>query len=60
MAFVTLGLGTTAGPASAAVFSIDEFTVTENGQTYWRDTVSDGAPPVNQTLQNPTVVDVNL
>ncbi|MBW8371686.1 MAG: PEP-CTERM sorting domain-containing protein [Thiobacillus sp.] len=52
-----MGLCAAAGTANATVFHIDEFTVTENGQTYWQDTFSDGAPPVDQVS---AVVDVNL
>lgn len=52
-----MGLCTLAGTASATFFYIDEFTVTENGQTYWQDTFSDEVPPANQTT---AVVDVNL
>lgn len=37
-----------AGSANASVFYIDQFTVTENGQTYWNDTFSDGAPPMDR------------
>jgi len=34
--FTAMALCAAAGTASATVFYIDEFTVTENGQTYWR------------------------
>ena len=51
-----------AGPAKATVFYIDEFTVTENGQTYWRDTFSDGVAPIDRDSAggDPAVVDTNL
>lgn len=49
-----------AGSANASVFYIDQFTVTENGQTYWNDTFSDGAPPMDRDIQNPAPVDTNL
>jgi len=55
-----LGFYAAAGTASATVFYIDDFSVTENGQTYWQDTFSDGAPPADRSVQNPAVVDVNL
>jgi hypothetical protein len=58
--FAAMGLCAAAGTASATVFYIDEFTVTENGQTYWQDTFSNGAPPANRTAEDPAVVDVNL
>lgn len=52
-----MGLCAAAGSASATVFYIDEFAVTENGSTYWQDTFSNGAPPADQVAPN---VDVNL
>lgn len=42
-----LGICVAAGTAGATVFQIDEFTVTENGQTYWMDSFGDGAPPAD-------------
>lgn len=54
--FTALGLFIAVGSANATIFYIDDFKVTENGQTYWQDTFSDGAPPANQTAPN---VDVN-
>jgi len=58
--FTAMGFCAAAGSASATVFYIDEFTVTENGSTYWQDTFSNGTPPLNRTVQDPAVVDVNL
>ena len=55
--FTAMGLLVAGGAANATVFYIDEFTVTENGQTYWQDTFSDGTPPADQVAAN---VDVNL
>lgn len=55
--FTAMGLFVAVGSANATVFYIDEFTVTENGQTYWQDTFSNGAPPADQVAPN---VDVNL
>ena len=59
--FAAMGLCVAAETASATVFYIDEFTVTEGTQqvtqTYWQDTFSDGAPPADQVAPN---VDVNL
>ena len=52
-----MGLFVAAGSAEATVFYIDEFTVTENDQTYWQDTFSNGSPPADQV---PAAVDVNL
>jgi len=55
-----LSLYAAAGTANATVFYIDEFTVIENGHIYWQDTFSDGVAPVDQSVQAPATVDVNL
>jgi len=58
--FTTLGLCVWAGTASATVFYIDEFTVTEDGQTYWQDTFSNGIVPADQSVEPIANVDQNL
>lgn len=57
--FTAMGLCVAAGPASATVFYIDEFTVTENGATYWNDTFTNGIAPKDQDIESPAAVDVN-
>lgn len=57
--FTAMGLCAAAGPASATVFYIDEFTVTENGVTYWNDTFTNGIAPKDQDIESPAAVDVN-
>lgn len=54
-----LALCLVAGTAGATVFQIDEFSVTENGRTYWLDTFGDGAAPLDRSVQNPAIVDQN-
>lgn len=54
-----LGLCAIAGTAGGTIFQIDEFTVTENGETYWLDTFSDGVAPFDRSAQNPASVDQN-
>jgi hypothetical protein len=58
--FAAVGLCAMAGTAGATVFYIDEFTVTEDGATYWRDTFSNGQEPNDRPSENPAVVDDNL
>lgn len=57
-----VGLCGVAGSVNATVFYLDEFTVTENDQLYWRDTFSDGVAPIDRDSAggNPAVVDMNL
>jgi len=57
--FTAMGLCAAAGPASATVFYIDEFTVTENGVTYWNDTFNTGIAPKDPAIKTTPPAAVN-